>query len=64
MVAESRLSELPVEKAKKGVPNGAVNDSDKSNSKTKGSSTAKSKNAVETYEVLDKFSGASLVGTK
>ncbi|KAM7488581.1 hypothetical protein LguiB_026065 [Lonicera macranthoides] len=64
VVAESRLSELPVEKAQKGVPNGAVNDSDKSNSKTKGSSTAKSKNTVETYEVLDKFSGASLVGTK
>ena len=64
MVAESRLSELPVEKSKKSTPNGPVNDLDSSNSKTKGSSGGKSKNVIDTYEVLDKFPGASLVGTK
>ena len=64
MVAESRLSELPVEKSKKSTPNGPANDLDSSNSKTKGSSGGKSKNVIDTYEVLDKFPGASLVGTK
>ncbi|XP_028084778.1 isoleucine--tRNA ligase, cytoplasmic isoform X1 [Camellia sinensis] len=64
VVAESRLSELPVEKPKKNISNGSVNESENSNSKTKGSSGGKSKNVVDTYEVLDKFSGASLVGTK
>ncbi|GFY81415.1 tRNA synthetase class I (I, L, M and V) family protein [Actinidia rufa] len=64
VVAESRLSELPVEKPKKSTPNGAVNDLDSSNSKTKGSSGGKSKNVIDTYDVLDKFPGASLVGTK
>lgn len=66
IVAESRLSELPVEKPRKAAANGPVNDSErsKSNSTTKGSSGGKSKNMVDTYEVLDKFSGAALVGTK
>lgn len=64
IVAETRLSELPVEKAKKGAPNGAVNDSKTVESKSKGSSGGKSKSNTDTYEVLDKFSGASLVGTK
>ncbi|PSS35874.1 Isoleucine--tRNA ligase [Actinidia chinensis var. chinensis] len=64
VVAESRLSELPVEKQKKSTPNEAVNDLDSSNSKTKGSSGGKSKNMINTYDVLDKFPGASLVGTK
>lgn len=54
VVAESRLSELPVEKAKKGTPNGAVDD------KSKG----KTKSSVVAYEVLDKFPGSSLVGKK
>lgn len=54
VVAESRLSELPVEKAKKNV-------AEKSNPKPK--SGAKSKES-ETYEILEKFSGASLVGKK
>ncbi|XP_023756284.1 isoleucine--tRNA ligase, cytoplasmic [Lactuca sativa] len=60
VVAESRLSELPVEKAKKGTPNGAVDD------KTKGSSSngGKAKNSVVAYEMLDKFQGSSLVGKK
>ncbi|KAA8541578.1 hypothetical protein F0562_022730 [Nyssa sinensis] len=64
VVAESRLSELPIEKQRKGVPDGFVNDSENSNSKTKGSSSGKTKNVGDTYEVLDKFSGASLVGTR
>jgi isoleucyl-tRNA synthetase len=63
VVAESRLSELPVERAKKVVSSGAVNDTEKSTTKTKGPAPAKSKN-VETYEVLEKFTGASLVGKK
>ncbi|CAH1426936.1 unnamed protein product [Lactuca virosa] len=54
VVAESRLSELPVEKAKKGTHNGAVDDKSK----------RKTKNSVVAYEVLDKFSGSSLVGKK
>ncbi|KAL8189430.1 hypothetical protein R6Q57_028996 [Mikania cordata] len=57
VVAESRLSELPVEKAKKGTSNGALDD------KTKGTS-GKSKSSVVAYEVLDKFPGSSLVGKK
>ncbi|KAG5547967.1 hypothetical protein RHGRI_013605 [Rhododendron griersonianum] len=64
IVAESRLSELPVEKTRKAMPNGTANDSERSNSTTKGSSGGKSKSMVDTYEVLDKFSGAALVGTK
>ncbi|XP_058214010.1 isoleucine--tRNA ligase, cytoplasmic isoform X2 [Rhododendron vialii] len=64
IVAESRLSELPVEKPRKAMPNGTANDSERSNSTTKGSSGGKSKSMVDTYEVLDKFSGAALVGTK
>lgn len=64
VVAESRLSELPVEKTKKSKSNGSGNDSVDSNPKTKAPSGGKSKNTVDTYEVLDKFVGASLVGTK
>ncbi|KAL8145892.1 hypothetical protein AgCh_003869 [Apium graveolens] len=64
IVAETRLSELPVEKTKKGAPNGAGSDSKTADSKSKSSSGGKSKSATDTYEVLDKFSGASLVGTK
>lgn len=62
VVAESRLAELPVEKAKKGLPDGAVGDSGNPISKSKPSG-GKAKN-VDTYETLDKFSGASLVGKK
>ncbi|KAL7113557.1 hypothetical protein ACP275_04G068600 [Erythranthe tilingii] len=56
VVGETRLAELPVEKAKKEA-DGSVG-----NSKSK-SSGAKAKN-VETYEILSKCTGASLVGTK
>ncbi|XP_051141767.1 isoleucine--tRNA ligase, cytoplasmic [Andrographis paniculata] len=62
VVAESRLGELPVEKAKKSLPDGTANASENAKAKPK-SSGGKSKN-VETYEILDKFSGASLVGKK
>lgn len=62
VVAESRLAELPVEKAKKVAPNGPAADTQIPNSKTKPSG-GKSQN-VETYEVLDKFPGSSLVGKK
>ncbi|XP_071716539.1 isoleucine--tRNA ligase, cytoplasmic-like [Rutidosis leptorrhynchoides] len=60
VVAESRLSELPVDKPKKGTPNGALDDK----SKTKGSSGGKAKSSVVSYDVLDKFPGSSLVGKK
>jgi isoleucyl-tRNA synthetase len=57
------LSALPNEKPKESVPNGSV-DSKKLNSKSKGSSGGK-KEAVDTsFEVLEKMSGASLVGMK
>lgn len=63
VVAESRLSALPNDKPKENIPNGSV-DSKKLNSKSKGSSGGK-KEAVDTsYEVLEKMSGASLVGKK
>ncbi|XVE62096.1 hypothetical protein DITRI_Ditri06bG0092000 [Diplodiscus trichospermus] len=63
VVAESKLSELPTDKPKSDSANGPAGDSKKS--KTKGSSGEKTKeSAADSYEILDKFSGASLVGTK
>lgn len=63
VAAESRLSELPTEKPKSNAAKGPSGDSKKS--KTKGSSGEKTKDSTaDSYEVLDKFSGASLVGTK
>ncbi|KAL8556425.1 hypothetical protein ACS0TY_004027 [Phlomoides rotata] len=62
VVAESRLAELPVEKAKKGLADGAVGGPENSKSKPKVSG-GKTK-SVDTYEILGKFSGASLVGKK
>ncbi|KAK8518191.1 hypothetical protein V6N13_027669 [Hibiscus sabdariffa] len=63
VVAESRVSELPTEKPKSNAASGPTGDTKKS--KIKGSSGEKTKDsAAESYEVLDKFSGASLVGTK
>ncbi|KAI3783161.1 hypothetical protein L2E82_13225 [Cichorium intybus] len=49
------------QKKKKGIPKGAVDDN--SAPKAKGSG-GKAKNIVVAYEVLDKFSGSSLVGKK
>nr|GEX44325.1 isoleucine--tRNA ligase, cytoplasmic [Tanacetum cinerariifolium] len=62
VVAESRLSELPVEKPKKGTPSGPVDGN--SLPKTKGSAGGKAKNTVAAYEILEKFPGSSLVGKK
>uniref|UniRef100_A0A2N9FJH6 isoleucine--tRNA ligase n=1 Tax=Fagus sylvatica TaxID=28930 RepID=A0A2N9FJH6_FAGSY len=64
LVAESRLSALPTEKPKQNVSNGSVDDSKKSNPKTKGPSSGKAGNVADSYEVLEKVSGASLVGLK
>ncbi|GMY32388.1 isoleucine--tRNA ligase, cytoplasmic, partial [Fagus crenata] len=64
LVAESRLSALPTEKPKQNVSNGSVDDSKKSNPKTKGPSSGKAGDVADSYEVLEKVSGASLVGLK
>lgn len=64
MVAESRLSALPSEKPKPNAANGSVDDSKQSKPKTKGSSSGKTGDVVDSYELLEKVSGASLVGIK
>ncbi|KAG2726074.1 hypothetical protein I3760_01G095100 [Carya illinoinensis] len=64
MVAESRLPALPSEKPKPSIANGSIPDTKKSNPKTKGSSSGKTGDVVDSYEVLEKVSGASLVGMK
>jgi isoleucyl-tRNA synthetase len=64
VVAESRLSALPSEKLKPNVANGSVDVSKQSNPKTKGSSGGKTGDVVDSYELLEKVSGASLVGMK
>ncbi|KAF3578212.1 hypothetical protein DY000_02033890 [Brassica cretica] len=56
VVAESRLSALPADKPK------ASADTKKANPKAKGG--AKPDSAADSYEVLEKFDGASLVGKK
>ncbi|CAI9785783.1 unnamed protein product [Fraxinus pennsylvanica] len=56
VVAESRFTELPIEKPKKGT----VDNSENPNSKAKG---AKVKH-IDFYEILDKCIGFSLVGKK
>ncbi|KAL3653307.1 hypothetical protein CASFOL_002988 [Castilleja foliolosa] len=62
IVGETLLSQLPIEKTTKGLTDGAVNGSENSNSKPKPSGGKPKK--VETYEVLEKYTGASLVGKK
>ncbi len=64
MVAESRLSALPNEKPKPNMTNGSVDDSKQSKPKIKGSSSGKTGDVVDSYELLEKVSGASLVGMK
>ncbi|XP_062107730.1 isoleucine--tRNA ligase, cytoplasmic [Humulus lupulus] len=64
VVAESRLSSLPSEKPKPNIINGSVDDSKKSSVKAKGSSAGKKENVEDSYEVLEKVLGASLVGMK
>ncbi|KAF2322175.1 hypothetical protein GH714_008176 [Hevea brasiliensis] len=51
VVAESRLSALPVEKPKSSVANGPAGDLKTSNSKSKG---GKSENLMDSYELLEK----------
>lgn len=61
VVAESRFKELPSEKSKPTTLNGTIDDSKKSNVKSK---PAKKETVEENYEILEKITGASLVGTK
>ncbi|OAY51886.1 hypothetical protein MANES_04G040600v8 [Manihot esculenta] len=58
VVAESRLSVLPVEKPKSSVANGPAGDSKTSNSKTKG---GKSENLMDSYDLLEKVKGNELL---
>lgn len=60
MVAESRLSALPTDKPKLNAANGPAGDTKKSNTKSKGGKTGE----ADSYELLEKVSGASLVGKK
>lgn len=64
IVAESRLSTLynPKDKPKEAVANSSV--SVPKNAKTKGTSSGKTDNVLDSFDVLEKFSGASLVGMK
>ncbi|KAG4979321.1 hypothetical protein JHK85_033279 [Glycine max] len=66
IVAESRLSAIhnPKEKLKETVVNGSNNVPKNANAKTKGASGGKTENVLDSFEVLEKFSGATLVGTK
>ncbi|KAK4268844.1 hypothetical protein QN277_022077 [Acacia crassicarpa] len=64
IVAESRLISLPTEKPKETVTNGSIDGPKKAIAKTKGSSVGKTENVLDSFEVLEKFSGASLVGKK
>ncbi|XP_031380711.1 isoleucine--tRNA ligase, cytoplasmic [Punica granatum] len=61
VVAESRLSQLPSEIQKQNVVSGSVGESKAP--KSKGSKNKKS-DEISAYEVLQKMTGASLVGTK
>lgn len=60
VVAESRLSALPTDKPKLNAANGPAGDTKKSNTKSKGGKTGE----ADSYELLEKVSGASLVGKK
>ncbi|KAH9624724.1 hypothetical protein KSS87_015623, partial [Heliosperma pusillum] len=65
VVAESRMSQLPKEKLKtESKPNGDVTDSKNAKPKSKGSNSNKSSTDDNSYEVLEKLPGASLVGQK
>ncbi|KAK9085817.1 hypothetical protein Sjap_026228 [Stephania japonica] len=68
VVAECRLSQLPssTKRSKANVPNGTVQSSKEPKAKTKDASKENIKAEAENggYEVLEKFVGASLVGTK
>lgn len=53
-----------MEKPKETVSSGLVDGPKKATAKTKGSSSGKTENVLDSFEVLEKFSGASLVGKK
>lgn len=64
VVAESRLSQLPKEKVKaEKLPKESAGAAVNSKSKTKGSVSEKG-SVDDSYEVLEKIPGASLVGLK
>ncbi|KAL1316828.1 hypothetical protein HN51_068969 [Arachis hypogaea] len=64
IIAESRLSALPKDKPKEAVVNGSVGAPKKANVKSKESSGGKTENVLDSFEVLEKFPGSSLVGKK
>lgn len=57
VVAESRLSALPVEKPKSAASNGPSGDSKKSKS-------GKTENPMDSYDFLEKVKGKELAGKK
>ncbi|XP_057456760.1 isoleucine--tRNA ligase, cytoplasmic [Lotus japonicus] len=64
VVAESRLSVLHNPKPKEAVANNSVDAPKSKNAKVKGSAGGKADNVLDSFEVLEKFSGATLVGKK
>ena len=66
MVAESRLSQLPKDKAKtETAPNGSTSEAKNVKPKSKGASSEKTKKPVDDgYELLEKVKGSTLVGPK
>ncbi|KAK7283432.1 hypothetical protein RIF29_12948 [Crotalaria pallida] len=64
IVAESRLSALPKEKPKEAVSNGSVDVPQKVNAMAKESLCRKTENVLDSFEVLEKVLGSSLVGKK
>ncbi|XP_074580214.1 isoleucine--tRNA ligase, cytoplasmic-like isoform X1 [Curcuma longa] len=68
IVAESRLSQLPSKKSKSESAGAVVPPQDKSsaNSKSKGTANSKTKSGVDagSYQLVEKLTGASLVGLK
>ncbi|KDP34784.1 hypothetical protein JCGZ_10564 [Jatropha curcas] len=61
VVAESRLSALPVEKPKSSVANGPAGDKKTSSSKNKG---GKTENVMDSFELVEKIKGSELVKKK
>ncbi|KAL8153616.1 hypothetical protein V2J09_011376 [Rumex salicifolius] len=67
VVADSRLSQLPKDKAKtEPIPSGSANEAKNTKPKSKGVSSEKTKKAVDDdcYELLEKVKGSALVGMK
>ncbi|KAG6500965.1 hypothetical protein ZIOFF_040828 [Zingiber officinale] len=68
IVAESRLSQLPSKKSKSELAGAVVppQDISSANSKSKGTSSTKTKSGVDakSYELVEKLTGASLVGLR